>query len=300
MLEKRIKLLRWVSRFGSINKAARELGMSQSSLSREIALLEEQMQAPLLVRTSTGVASTPTGDYLRSFSFGSLTDRIGMQCRRIAAGRLPVLTLECDMVASPLIQPLLTRAAQWAPDMPVQLYCYKTYSLLAHLLAGTSNAAVTLTRHALLRQRLETLPLYRAPWLVAARADHPYWAMSPADRGILQGQTVILDMQQQSDGRVLFSDPVSQYCTDYCLSHRDFLEAGFMQDQIAMLQAGLGVALLPPYAADMLPPEIRLSDELTTPFAPELALVYRSDSHHPGVTLLRTICMELFGGEAHA
>lgn len=300
MLEKRIKLLRRVNRFGSINKAARELGMSQSSLSREIALLEERMQTPLLVRTKGGVTSTPAGTYLRANSFGGLSDHILGQCRRIAAGRLPMMTLECDPVARPLLQPLLNRVAQRAPDMPVQLYCYKTYSLLAHLLAGTSNAAVTLTRHAQLRQRLSTLPLYQAPWLVAARADHPYWAMSPADRGVLRGQTVLLDAQQQTRAEELYSDPVSQYCSEYCLSNRDFLEGNFLPDQIMMLQAGLGVALVPPFAADSMPPEIRLSDELTTPFAPEFSLVYRSDSHHPGVTLLRTICMELFGGEARA
>ena len=73
-----------------------------------------------------------------------------------------------------------------------------------------------------------------------------------------------------------------------------------MQDQIAMLQAGLGVALVPPFVADSMPPEIKLSDELTTPFAPEFALVYRSDSHHPGVMLLRQLCLELFRGETHA
>ena len=67
-----------------------------------------------------------------------------------------------------------------------------------------------------------------------------------------------------------------------------------------MLQAGQGVALLPPFMAGELPPEIRLSDELTTPFAPEFVLAFRSDNRHPGVMLLQQLCREIFGGDADA
>jgi len=300
MIEKRIKLLRRVVRRGSITKAARDLGIAQSTLSRELALLEDDVQTPLLVRTRTGVTSTPAGDYLRSNYLGNLDRHIALQCRRMAGGGLPGLTLGIDMLGSLLIQPLLTRLAERAPHMPVQLYCYKAYSSLAQLQSGTCNAAVMLTRQAQTQQRLRAQPLYREPWLVAARADHPYWALSPADRGILRDQTVILDGQQQIRGQDPFSDQVSQYCSEYCLSHRGFLVANFLQDQITMLQSGLGVALLPPFIAGFLPPEIRLSDELTAPFDPEYALVYRSDNKHPGVALLRALCADLFGGEADA
>ena len=300
MLEKRITMLRMVARRGSISRAARELGISQPALSREIALLEDTMQTQLLKRSQTGVRPTPAGFFLTSNSFGNLSKRIVEECRQVAAGCLPGLAIDADMLSSILIRPLLTRLAEQHADMPLQLYSYKTYSTLTHLLSGTANGAFILIGQNQPRQRLHTQSLYRTPWLVAARADHEYWELSPVDRGILRDQTVILDRQQMIEAHDVFSDPVSQYCAEYCLSNRDFLHANFLHDQILMLQAGQGVALLPPFMAGELPPEIRLSDELTTPFAPEFALVYRSDNRHPGVMLLQQLCREIFGGDADA
>ena len=47
---------------GSINKAAYDLYISQSSLSRSIRLLEDELGANLLVRTSQGISLTPFGN----------------------------------------------------------------------------------------------------------------------------------------------------------------------------------------------------------------------------------------------
>lgn len=47
---------------GSINKAAHDLYISQSSLSRSIRLLEEEMGDDLLIRTSQGISLTPFGN----------------------------------------------------------------------------------------------------------------------------------------------------------------------------------------------------------------------------------------------
>lgn len=46
---------------GSINRAATDLYISQSSLSRSIKLLEQDLGAPLFMRTSQGVVLTPFG-----------------------------------------------------------------------------------------------------------------------------------------------------------------------------------------------------------------------------------------------
>ena len=299
MTEKRIMMLRIVARCGSISQAARETGLSQATVSREIALLEKTMGTPLLKRTISGVVTTPAGEYLRKNSFGNLSAQLAEGCRRMAAGDLPTLALDTDMLNSVLAQPVLQRLAQRAPNMPVQLYCYKNHGTLNHLLSGTANAAFIHGKPARFRQRLAAIPLHQKPWLVAARADHAYWSMSPADRGVLRHQTVILDQQYNTEPNRRFTDQVSQYCSESCLPFHSFMEANFLQDQIMMLQTGLGVALLPDFAAAVLPPGIRLSDELATPFAPEISLVYRSDSRHPGVLLLQELCREVFGGEAH-
>ena len=47
---------------GSISGAARSLGVSQPSVSQTIAQLESRLRAPLLKRTSTGIALTREGN----------------------------------------------------------------------------------------------------------------------------------------------------------------------------------------------------------------------------------------------
>ena len=47
--------------YGSINKAAERLYVSQPSLSRSIQALENEIGKPLLIRTNHGVSMTPTG-----------------------------------------------------------------------------------------------------------------------------------------------------------------------------------------------------------------------------------------------
>jgi molybdate transport repressor ModE-like protein len=62
-----------VARLGSMNRAARQLGMSQPTLSRRLAELERKVGAPLLFRTPSGVALTQEGEALRR----SATNMIG-------------------------------------------------------------------------------------------------------------------------------------------------------------------------------------------------------------------------------
>jgi DNA-binding transcriptional LysR family regulator len=54
-----------VARTGSVNRAARELGMSQPTLSRRLKELERYMGAPLFFRASSGVKLTEEGEELR-------------------------------------------------------------------------------------------------------------------------------------------------------------------------------------------------------------------------------------------
>lgn len=59
------RLFSVVSRAGSVNRAARELGMSQPTLSRRLKELERYVGAPLFFRASSGVKLTQEGEDLR-------------------------------------------------------------------------------------------------------------------------------------------------------------------------------------------------------------------------------------------
>jgi molybdate transport repressor ModE-like protein len=59
------RLFSSVARSGSVNRAARELGMSQPTLSRRLKELERYIGAPLFFRVSSGVKLTQEGEQLR-------------------------------------------------------------------------------------------------------------------------------------------------------------------------------------------------------------------------------------------
>ena len=59
------RLFSSVARSGSVNRAARELGMSQPTLSRRLRELERHIGAQLFVRVSSGVRLTQEGEQLR-------------------------------------------------------------------------------------------------------------------------------------------------------------------------------------------------------------------------------------------
>lgn len=59
------RLFSVVARVGSVNRAARELGISQPTLSRRLKELERYINAPLFFRASSGVKLTQEGEHLQ-------------------------------------------------------------------------------------------------------------------------------------------------------------------------------------------------------------------------------------------
>ncbi|HEX5498888.1 MAG TPA: LysR family transcriptional regulator, partial [Thermomicrobiales bacterium] len=57
-----------VAERGSLTRAAPELGLTQSGLSRRIQRLEQALEAPLLARTRGGVRLTPAGERFRAYA----------------------------------------------------------------------------------------------------------------------------------------------------------------------------------------------------------------------------------------
>ena len=299
MIDRKIALLRYVSRRGSFSRAARDLGVSQSTISRDISLLESMVHASLFERHRDGVTLTPAARHLRGLIFGKMDDRIIADCRRVTEGRLPQLQLAAGTQAAILLQPVLNRLTAMGLDMPIQLSIYKNSDIRLLLKTGQVDIGFLLGRESVRDPGLALLPLCSPRWLVAARQDHPYWSMPAADRAVLLRQTVIINREHLPDTSNAL-DAATRYCVDQGLPFQHFLRANFLQDQILMLQTGEGISLMPPFTREHVPPEIRFSDELAVPFAPEWTMCYREESLHPGVQILKDLCLECLGGEHHA
>ena len=61
---KQLEIFRWVVVAGSITKAAHRIGLSQPSISQQLAKLEETLDVQLILRNRTGMVSmTPAGEF---------------------------------------------------------------------------------------------------------------------------------------------------------------------------------------------------------------------------------------------
>ena len=61
---KQLEIFRWVVVAGSITKASHRIGLSQPSISQQLAKMEETLDVQLIVRNRTGsVSMTPPGEY---------------------------------------------------------------------------------------------------------------------------------------------------------------------------------------------------------------------------------------------
>lgn len=111
-----------VTELGSINRAATELGLSQPSLSRWLALLEREIGTPLLTRTSRGVRTTDAGEQLAERTRPILRQ---VELLRDEVGRTAITQVALGMPSALqhlVTAPFVTRIAQAHPEAVLRVH----------------------------------------------------------------------------------------------------------------------------------------------------------------------------------
>jgi len=210
------------------------------------------------------------------------------ECRDAAAGRVPSLRVTFGSLEEVLCRRVFDEAAQrgqlpWA-DCFVQPY----WQLLDHLRDLYTDAAFCPAHVACRVEGLESLNLCAPQWRLCAREDHPVW-QRPAGVERLTGQTVLAIGDPGGAFEV-----VTPWLQEAGVRHRDVMYPNFFHSQRAMLRAGVGVALVPPFMEEALGPGLRLGE----PLGPQVQyqLVWDKNNRHPALGPLAELCRELFGG----
>ena len=191
---------------GSITAAARQLHISQPSISAAIAQLERQFGLELFVRHhAQGLSLTPTGQRLlaearhllaqaRDFHEGAI------ELAESAAGEIDV---GCFVTFAPMIIPGLLRAMRQAhPDIRIRLHEHDTEALQEGLREGRFDLALTYDLNIGADMAFEGL------------VDVPLHAMLPADHRFAARKRVAL-AELIEEPFVLLALPASR---DYFLS----------------------------------------------------------------------------------
>src|SRR5947207_7571129 len=171
---RQLEILQAIAETGSFTACGRKLNVSQSAISRQILLLEEELGEPLFLRVGRQVRMTPAAEALvqlgqRVFqdvkdTVGAITDRTGdlRGTLRLSGG----MTV-CLYVFPPLLQHL----RRVHPHLDVRLTVATAGQSVQEIRAGRVNAG--LLTLPIEESDLVTVPVMREELLVVMPPGHP-------------------------------------------------------------------------------------------------------------------------------
>ncbi|HEY4395665.1 MAG TPA: LysR substrate-binding domain-containing protein [Polyangia bacterium] len=223
----------------SFRKAAGLCGVSQPSLSAQLAQLEAALGVRLFERDRRRVLPTQAGEAVLARARRLLVeaDDLVDAARRLADPRAATLRLGVIPTVSPYLLPRIVPALRRA-ELTVRWTEDKTAALVAAVEAGTLDGALLALEADL--GALERAPIARDPFVLAAPRAHPLGRKAaPAELAELRGTDVLL----LDDGHCL-RDQALAVCAHARTHELDF-RATSLSTLAQMVAAGAGVTLLP-------------------------------------------------------
>jgi len=226
----------------SFRKAARLCGVSQPSLSAQLAQLETALGVRLFERDRRRVLPTQAGETLIARARHLLieADDLVDAGRRLADPRAATLRLGVIPTLSPYLLPRIVPALRRA-ELTVRWTEDKTPSLVAAVESGALDGALLALEADL--GDLAREPIARDPFVLAAPRGHALARRSgPAEMSELRGADLLL----LDDGHCL-RDQALAVCAHASTNELDF-RATSLSTLAQMVAAGAGVTLLPQLA----------------------------------------------------
>ena len=230
-----------VAELGSFSRAAEELCISQSALSKHILSLERELGAPLLVRNSRNVTISPAGAKILPMAaeIYSISRRILVEAARESGKDRKFLRLaSIPVMAQYNITGALADFQRKHPDLTLEVEECEQHDLLARLREGKSELAFTRAEE-IREPDLEYLPFCDDCLVAVLRRDHPLAKNS---------EISLLQLKKEP---LLFMDSrtgLYHLCCSLCS------EAGFAPDIVytghrpenivSLCEQGMGTALL--------------------------------------------------------
>lgn len=278
--------LRQIRYFAALGKslqyqrAARQLGISQPSLSQQIAALETALGGRLVERRRDGLILTPLGR--EAIQQAETVLRAVDALQHIAGPDTAGLTGTLRLGASPTVGPyLLPRVLRQLhlsyPDLKLVIRDGPPRTLAEDLVAGRHD--MILTQLPLPEAELRLRPLFREPLALAVPVDHPLARHPHVPRSALAGESLLslsaaYAMQRQVAALAEAAGAVL----------RDEFEGTSLDALRQMVSLGMGVAVLP---ALYVQSEVRPAEEdvAVVPLQPALhrqvGLAWRLSSGQP-------------------
>ncbi len=236
-----------VARAGSFTKAAEELGISQPSLSEQIAKLEQSLGAPLFERLSRRVELTPPGAAILGKAQALLEDAASLpehfeQSRTGVTGPLRVGAI--PTILPYFLAGLLRGFTERYPEVDLHVREGTTSELVQQVLEGLLDVAVlSLPAEG---AGLVMRELFRDPLYLAVPENHPLAQREKVHLRSLSDQRLLI----LKDGHCLRDETLA-----ICSRARARFEGHFEADQLLTIfewiRTGFGVSIVPGMARSL-------------------------------------------------
>lgn len=236
-----LEIVKTVADTGSFTAAARLLHVSQSAISRQILLLEEELKEPLFVRLGRKVRLTPAGETLLQLSHRVLADVRETTTAIVEHHKKLRGTIQLAggmTVCLHVLPSLLKDYRRRHPDVEVKLTTGATPQLLERLRAGTVDVALlTLPVEG---ADLMQVPVMREELLLVTHPSHPLARLRKVRARDLGGQPLVLFERGSSTRRVIDDMLLREQ-----IGPRIVMETENVEILKALVAIGMGTTIIP-------------------------------------------------------
>lgn len=226
----------------NFSRAARRLNITQPPLSRQIRLLEEQLDVTLFERSSRRVALTPAGlaflhEAQKLVAQGEAAMTAARRAARGSAGSVRVAFVGAATYT--FLPDFIARARTMTPQIELELVQMETAEQMKAINDGEIDLGFS--RPLTAQHRLDSLCVAREPMMLAVPKTHPLSAHRRIRPAMLNGEPFIMFSPQ---ARYLH-DMLTRLIAEHRIEPRIVQSMTHSQAILSLVSAGIGLAMAP-------------------------------------------------------
>lgn len=274
----------------NFTKSANECHITQSTMSKRIAALEDELGVKLFYRDSHSVRLTPAGMRLKTnaLRYANQYRAINTSVHKLMKEYVDMLKIGCGLYEVHIMTDVIRRFIKECSDVELNYLQYGYSSMVSYISTNIVDIAIVLdTCLDSVEKKLARQLLYEDIWVVAAHKDSQFWRMSARDRAELRDQVIITMVNNEFE-------PIRPFCAERDIKDVMFTYTNSFEPTITMLQADAGITLLPQSLRKYVSEDIRMENVFSVPMKKSFYAVYNPQSDNNSLPLFLDFCKDMF------